>query len=201
MRYGSISYVVAILLLCKSSTSIHHAFVLPAIHTSSTGNNSIIQYNKQSISTIPVSVCYSSGGSGGQEDDIPNIINNNTQPLEEEKDTIRVRIWKALASSNGNEITLTQLCKLIGVRNKGDVRSHLIHVERQAKTIQNKSNEWRVRRGLLPLDIDADTGSQDGSAKGSKVGGAKGRKVGGAKKLKIKRRREAKNEEFIRLVS
>ena len=34
------------------------------------------------------------------------------------------------------------------------MRSHLIHVERQAKTIQNKSNEWRVRRGLLPLDID-----------------------------------------------
>ena len=136
MRYRrSISYAVAIL-LCKSSTSIHHAFVLPAIHTSSTGNNSIIQYNKQSISTIPVSVCYSSGGSGGQEDDIPNIINNNTQPLEEEKDTIRVRIWKALVSSNGKEISLTQLCKQIGVRNKGDVRSHLIHVERQAKTTE-----------------------------------------------------------------
>ena len=49
------------------------------------------------------------------------------------------------------------------------------------KTIQNKSNEWRVRRGLLPLDID------------TKVSG-------GVKKLKIKRRRGTKNEEFIRLV-
>ena len=57
------------------------------------------------------------------------------------------------------------------------------------KTIQNKSNEWCVRRGLLPLDTDTD--SQDGSAKGS---------IGGAKKLKIKRRRGAKNEEFIRLI-
>ena len=80
------------------------------------------------------------------------------------------------------------MCKLIGVRNKGDVKSHLIHVERQAKTIQNKSNEWRVRRGLLPLP-DTDSDSKDGSAK-----------VGGAKKLKIKRRKGAKNEEFIRLV-
>ena len=87
----------------------------------------------------------------GQEDDILNITNNNnnnnnnnnSQP-EEEKDTIRVRIWKALVSSNNEEISLTQLCKLINVRNKGDVRSHLIHVERQAKTIQKKSNEWRM---------------------------------------------------------
>lgn len=75
---------------------------------------------------------------------------------------------------------------MIGVRNKGDVRSHLIHVERQAKTIQNKSNEWRVRRGLLPHDTDTVSG-------GSKVSG-------GVKKFKIKRRRGAKNEEFIRLI-
>ena len=186
----SISYVIfAIILLCKLSSTIHHAFVLPIVHISSTDNN-IIQY-KQSISAIPVSACYLSGsGDQDQEDDISNITNNNTNTqLNEEKDTIRVRIWKALASSKGDEISLTQLCKLIGVRNKGDVRSHLIHVERQAKTIQNKSNEWRVRRGLLPLD---DTNnSQDGSAKG---------RVGGAKKVKIKRRRGAKNEEFIRLV-
>ena len=182
MRYRSISYAVAIL-LCESSSSIHHAFVLPIVHTSSPDNNIIIQY-KQSKSTIPVSVYYSSGSSGqDQEGDILNN-KNNTQPVEEEKDTIRVRIWKALVSSNNKEISLTQLCKLIGVRNKGDVRSHLIHVERQAKTIQNKSNEWRVRRGLLPINID------DTDTKVS----------GGIKKLKIKRRRGAKNEEFIRLV-
>jgi len=192
MRYQRISYVVvAILLLCKSSTSIHHAFVLlQIVHIQRSDNNIIIQY-KQSISTIPVSVCYSSGSSDqDQEDDILNNNNNNNSQPNEEKDTIRVRIWKALVSSNGTEISLTQLCKLINVRNKGDVRSHLIHVERQAKTIQNKSNEWRVRRGLIPID-NTDTDSQDGSAKG---------RVGGAKKLKIKRRRGAKNEEFIRLV-
>jgi len=172
------------------STSIHHAFVLPVVHTSLDNNR--IQY-KQSKSTIPISICCSSGSGGqDQEDDIPNIINNNnnSQP-EEEKDTIRVQIWKALILSNNEEISLTQLCKLIGVRNKGDVRSHLIHVERQAKTIQNKSNEWRVRRGLLPLP---DTDSQDNG------GSSEGSKVGGAKKLKIKRRRGAKNEEFIRFI-
>jgi len=153
-------------------------------------DNNIIIHHKQTISAIPVSACYLSGSSDqDQEDDIPNITTDNTQP-EEEKDTIRVRIWKALVSSNNKEISLTQLCKQIGVRNKGDVRSHLIHVERQAKTIQNKSNEWRVRRGLLPINIDTD--NNGGSSEGSKVGGAK--------KLKIKRRRGAKNEEFIRLV-
>ena len=114
MRYRrSISYAVAIL-LCKSSTSIHHAFVLPILHIQRS-DNSIKQY-KQSISNIPLSVCYFSGSDGqGQEDDILNYNNNNTQQPEEEKDTIRVRIWKALVSSNGNEISLTQLCKLIGV--------------------------------------------------------------------------------------
>ena len=75
MRYGSISYVVAILLLCKSSTSIHHAFVLPILHIQRSDNN-IKQY-KQSISTIPLSVCYSSSGGQDQEDDIPNTTNNN----------------------------------------------------------------------------------------------------------------------------
>ena len=46
------------------------------------------------------------------------------------------------------------------------------------------NGEWRVRRGLLPLDTDTS----------AKVGS------GGAKKLKIKRRRGAKNEEFVRPV-
>ena len=131
MRYQTISCVAAILLLFKSSSSIQHAFVLPIVQQS-TDNNISVQY-KHSISTIPVSACYSSGSGGeDQEDDILNITNNNNnspQP-EEEKDTIRVRIWKALVSSNGNEISLTQLCKLVGVRSKGDVLSHLIHVER-----------------------------------------------------------------------
>ena len=89
-----------------------------------------------------------------------------------EKDTIRVRIWQALAS--GEELSMTQLCNRVGMRNnRGDIISHLKHVEIQAKTIRNKSEEWRIRRGLMPS---------------------------GAKKLRLKRRRGAKNEEYIKLV-
>lgn len=98
-----------------------------------------------------------------------------------EKDTIRVRIWIALAP--GDELSMTQLSKQVGVR-RGDLRSHLTHVERQAKTIRNKKNEWRVRRGLSSLDEMGDGGS---------VGG-------GPKKLRLKMRRGAKNEVFVRLV-
>ena len=77
MRCQRISYVVFAILLCKLSSSIHHAFVLPPIvHIPSTDNNITIQY-KQSISTIPLSVCYSSSGGQDQEDDIPNTTNNN----------------------------------------------------------------------------------------------------------------------------
>ena len=60
----------------------------------------------------------------GQDGDAPDIDHAET-----EKDTIRVRIWRALAS--GDEVSMTQLCKRVGER-RGDVRSHLKHVERQA---------------------------------------------------------------------
>ena len=64
----------------------------------------------------------------------------------DERDTIRVRIWKALSS--GDELTLKELGSVVGERKLGDLRDHLSHVEKQAKTLKNKSEEWRKRRGL-----------------------------------------------------
>ena len=66
----------------------------------------------------------------------------------EELDTIRVRIWKALSSSNGKELSMRQLGSIVGERRIGDLKSHLVHVEKQAKTLNNKSKEWKHRRGL-----------------------------------------------------
>jgi hypothetical protein len=63
------------------------------------------------------------------------------------EDTIRVRIWKALAS--GEELTLKQLGAAVGEHK--DLKAHLTHVEKQAKTLKNKSITWRQRRGL-PTD-------------------------------------------------
>ena len=97
--------------------------------------------------------------------------NQKQQQSDEDFDTIRVRIWRILSS--GEEISVTQLSKQLG-ESRSDVRSHLKHVERQAKTIRNKSNEWRVRRGLSP--------------------------VASPKKMQLKKRRGAKNEVFIKLV-
>lgn len=107
---------------------------------------------------------------------------SNAAAYSGKEDTIRVRIWRALAS--GEELSMTQLSKRVG-ESRGDVRSHLVHVERQATTIQNKSDDWRVRRGLLPVSASKDT---DGAA------------IAGAKKLRLKKRRGAKNEVFYRLV-
>jgi hypothetical protein len=67
---------------------------------------------------------------------------------EENEDTVRVRIWRALAS--GDEFSLNQLGSIVGERK--DLKSHLVHVEKQAKTLKNKSNEWRERRGLSITD-------------------------------------------------
>ena len=124
-------------------------------------------------------------------EDTQSTTNNSTEEQYEEKDTIRVRIWRALAS--GNELSLSQLCKEVGERNRSNIKSHLVHVEKQAKTIRNKSDEWRIRRGLLPIEKKSDN-MQCGDD--SNDSGA----VFGAKKLRLKRRRGAKNEEYIRLV-
>ena len=64
------------------------------------------------------------------------------------QDTIRVRIWNALSSSKGEEVSLRELGSIVGERRFGDLKSHLVHVEKQAKTIGNKSKEWKKRRGL-----------------------------------------------------
>lgn len=65
-----------------------------------------------------------------------------------EVDTVRVRIWRALSMKK--EMSLRQLGSAVGERNMGDLKSHLLHVEKQAKTIGNKSDEWKIRRGLCP---------------------------------------------------
>lgn len=95
---------------------------------------------------------------------------------DEQLDTIRVRIWRQLA--DGKELSLSQLSNAVGERRLGELRSHLTHVEKQAKTIRNKSDEWRTRRGLSP------------------VAG----KAGAPRKMKLKFRKGKKNETFVRIV-
>lgn len=99
--------------------------------------------------------------------EVPSIDSND-----EEQDTVRVRIWRALAP--GKELSLKHLGALVGERQKGDLKAHLQHVEKQAKTLKNKNADWRRRRGL-PID----------NVKKNK--------------LRIKTRRGDKNEVYVRL--
>lgn len=92
---------------------------------------------------------------------------------DEQLDTVRVRIWRQLA--DGKELSLTQLSNAVGERRLGELRSHLTHVEKQAKTIRNKSDDWRTRRGLSPV-------------------------AGAPRKMKLKFRKGKKNETFVRIV-
>ena len=94
----------------------------------------------------------------------------------DELDTVRVRIWRELA--NGKELSLIQLSNAVGERRLGELRSHLTHVEKQAKTIRNKSDEWRMRRGLPPV----------------------GNIAGAPSKMKLKFRKGNKNEILVRIV-
>lgn len=109
------------------------------------------------------------------KDDVLMLLTDIPKDYDGKTDTIRVRIWRALAS--GDELSLTQLSKIAGERRLGEIRSHLTHVERQAKTIGNKSNEWRVRRGLDVVDDNA----------------------GRQKKLRIKKRKGNNNQLYIKL--
>jgi hypothetical protein len=93
---------------------------------------------------------------------------------EDGKDTVRVRIWRVLAS--GEEMTLKQLGSAVGERRLGDLKAHLTHVEKQAKTLGSKSPEWRIRRGLS------------------------GDNVQKINKMRLKIRRGDRNEVCIRLV-
>jgi hypothetical protein len=63
------------------------------------------------------------------------------------EDTVRVRIWRTLVEENGRELSLTVLSSILGDR-RSDVRHHLTHVEKQCKSLQSKSEAWRLRRGL-----------------------------------------------------
>ena len=97
-------------------------------------------------------------------------------PEEGELDTVRVRIWRQLA--DGKELSLTQLSNAVGERKLGNLRSHLTHVEKQAKTIRNKSDEWRMRRGLSPVGSEA----------------------GAPRQMNLRFRKGKKNEMFVRIV-
>ena len=118
-------------------------------------------------------------GSSSQEIEVKKYFRPNEEEKDPERDTIRVRIWRALAS--GEELSLSQLCKAVGESSRGELRSHLTHVEKQAKTIRNKSDEWRIRRGLPRAGNDAT----------SKFG---------PRKMQLKMRKGDKNEVFIKLV-
>ena len=98
------------------------------------------------------------------------------------EDTIRIRIWRALAS--GDELSLSQLGQAVGERRLGELRSHLGHVEKQAKTLRNKSDHWKVRRGLLP---DTQSNDNDPSPFAFKA------------KVRLKTRKGKKNEILIKL--
>ncbi len=67
-------------------------------------------------------------------------------------DTVRVRIWRALAASFGEELTLKQLGAEVGERRVGELRNHLKHVQKQSETLRNKNSEWKERRWLPTLD-------------------------------------------------
>ena len=62
-------------------------------------------------------------------------------------DTVRVRIWRALI--DGREMSLMDLSKAVNQK-PPEVKFHLQHVEKQAKTLANKSTEWRQRRNIPP---------------------------------------------------
>lgn len=87
------------------------------------------------------------------------VILYQNEKFSEEKisddDTVRVRIWRTLVAAGNAGISLTELSKAVGGERKKDVLFHLKHVERQAKTIANKSLAWKTRRGLL-LEEDGD---------------------------------------------
>ncbi|KAL7523300.1 hypothetical protein ACHAXR_000116, partial [Thalassiosira sp. AJA248-18] len=162
--------VLVVFLGISTSTSAQDAFLLPpsashklldkappgtrrqnsssysSSYTTLTRNISTIRPGGEDPSLFFSSKRATSGSPTNANDNKDEAETNNAEP---EKDTIRVRIWRALAS--GDELSMTQLCKQVGERNRGDLRSHLKHVERQAKTIRNKSSEWRERRGLLPM--------------------------------------------------
>jgi hypothetical protein len=99
-------------------------------------------------------------------------------------DTIRVRIWRALAKHG--ELSLKELGSLVGERNLGDLQSHLTHVSKQAKTFGKKSNEWKMRRNVL-FESSSNENNDDVVASTKKL----------RKRVKILKRRGPKGHIFI----
>ena len=64
--------------------------------------------------------------------------------------TSRIRLWRALAS--GDAHTIGTLAQAAGI-SSGEARHHLEHVMKQARTLKNKSTEWRAMRAI-PMDWD-----------------------------------------------
>lgn len=111
-------------------------------------------------------------------------------------DTIRVRIWRALA--NYDELTLKQLGALVGEKNLGDLQSHLDHVLKQAKTFQNKSDEWKRRRDVLFVKSVKDSVNVGESLKLNNTDTFESdTKL--RKRVKITKRRGTKGNIFIRM--
>mmetsp|Transcript_1179 Transcript_1179/g.2132 ORF Transcript_1179/g.2132 Transcript_1179/m.2132 type:complete len:242 (-) Transcript_1179:1584-2309(-) len=109
----------------------------------------------------------------------------NDEADETPDDTIRVRIWRALAKHG--ELSLKELGSLVGERHLGDLQSHLAHVSKQAKTFGNKSNEWKIRRHVYFEESSTDEKNDTASAKKLR------------KTVKILKRRGPKGQIFIRM--
>mmetsp|Transcript_20977 Transcript_20977/g.44269 ORF Transcript_20977/g.44269 Transcript_20977/m.44269 type:complete len:155 (+) Transcript_20977:134-598(+) len=103
------------------------------------------------------------------------VLKLQSESHPENNDTVRVKIWRALVSSKGEEMTLKQLGAIVGERRTGELRTHLQHVEKQAKTLRNKNVEWRERRGLSGVESKPDD------------------------KIRIRIRRGKKNKVYIKL--
>ena len=144
-----------------AAAQVRHILPYPQPASAATGRSSTLNASKKNA--------YEDGNTN-------NLGTENERKSEEkepqQQDTIRVRIWQALSS--GQELSLTQLSKAVGERRRGELRSHLTHVEKQAKTLRNKSDKWRVRRGLPPASS-------------------------GSSKIRLKMRKGSKNEVFVRL--
>lgn len=110
---------------------------------------------------------------------------NDGEADETPDDTIRVRIWRALAKHG--ELSLKELGSLVGERHLGDLQSHLAHVSKQAKTFGNKSNEWKIRRHVYFEESCTDEKNDAASAKKLR------------KTVKILKRKGPKGTVFIRM--
>lgn len=105
-----------------------------------------------------------------QNDDISSTAASKTTTTTTDKDnndTIRVRIWRVLAT--GQEYSLTQLGAAVGERRLGELQAHLQHVAKQAKTVGNKKDSWKQRRGLLLSSNDTHDDNEKGSSSPKKT--------------------------------